>query len=428
MLRESFNAILLSVLLYWLGAGMTSSAGAAPSACVVFACDGTVQEQSFLSGQSNTWVVNYSRVLDRDSGCVIYRLPVGSGQLERLRLEANGVPFHLEFSGDGSHWEPLQVSGGGAASEQDFATCEVDFTAVQGETARTSGTAWFRLQPAGNPAPGFLQIEFLRLDVAGASLPPQFVPSNSRGQIALDAAGPLEILIGIGSVLFVWRWWRTSWWIWAAGVALWVVSVGLKVAWAWFTLEAVKRWLQAGLPGALAGPASWGYVGILTGIFECGIFLVVARWLKRHAWTWHDALALGTGFGAVEALATGVFTCLAATRTASWMQPGASFGALASSFERVLALVVHVASAALILHSLNQGTWRWFAAAFIYKSAIDAVAAWLQSAGAGWMASPWTMEWLFMAPFGVLGVLILIYLRRRWKETAGQPGNSTALP
>jgi len=217
-------------------------------------------------------------------------------------------------------------------------------------------------------------------------------------------------------VLVLWRRWRTTWRVWAGGAVLWVVSVALKVGFALVANQPVNLWLHAGLPRILADPAFWCYVGLLTGIFECGIFLVAARLIKRKQWSWREAVSLGVGFGAIEAMAMGAGTGFLAGQTSDWGCAITWSDVLAPAFERLLALLIHVAAVVMILRALVERQWRWFAASFAYKSAVDGVAAWLLLSGTSLRFSPWAMEWICFAPFALVGVAVLLHLRRVWTK------------
>jgi uncharacterized membrane protein YhfC len=206
--------------------------------------------------------------------------------------------------------------------------------------------------------------------------------------------------------------------VWGAGAALWAVSVAFKFVAAWLTVLPMNHWLHATLPYVWAEPFSWCYAGTLTGVFECGIFLVVARRIRRKGWTWGETLALGLGFGAIEAVGVGLVVGFSASQTGFWDCIGRSSDALTQPFERVLALLVHAAAAAMLLRGLLERKWRWFWASFVYKSAVDTVAAWLVISKSNLLFSPWLMEWLCFAPFAVLGLLLLFYMKRMWREPA----------
>jgi hypothetical protein len=106
-----------------------------------------------------------------------------------------------------------------------------------------------------------------------------------------------------------------------------------------------------------------------------------------------EALSFGVGFGAAEALTVGMLATLplALMLVAPAVLPHAMKEALTRVYggpvsmagivfppvERASALVFHVVSCAVVVHGCRVGRpWIWFAVAFVYKSAIDAIAAW----------------------------------------------------
>lgn len=224
-------------------------------------------------------------------------------------------------------------------------------------------------------------------------------------------------LVGGVPVFIVWRRWRIPWRVWGGGAVLWIVSVALKFSFALVSSGPVYRWLHAALPQSWADPVDWCYLGSLTGVFECGIFLVAARLIKRRQWSWREALSLGVGFGAIEALALGIASVLVCQAglwgcLATWSVP------LVPAFERLLTLPIHAAAAVMILRALIDRKWPWFWVSFAYKSACDSVAACLNLSGTSLRSSPWLMEWVCVAPFALIGVLVLLNLRRRWMESS----------
>lgn len=416
--RFIFAAPCLLLAALWTLVGGTNLFAAETNlnAFLVFTCDGTAREQQLLHEQAATWIINQTRALSTNASRVIYRIPVGSAKVERVQLELNVVPFLLEFSGDGNHWDPMISTDGTPSSPMQFNTHGAGFSPAQQEAAQHSGQAWFRIQPAGKSPSQCLQLQHFRLDVQGTGLPPQFVRPAWWRELVPLASGPLMFAVGATSMLLVWWRWGITWRILGAGAALWAVSVALKLAFAMVASQPVARWLHAALTKFWADPLFWSYVGLLTGIFECGIFLVVASFIKRSHWSWREAVALGVGFGAIEAMALGLVSGLSMNSTGPWASLTTGSEVLVPAFERLLALIIHVASVVMILHALIARQWRWFAASFVCKSAVDTVAAWLLLSGTSLRTSPWMMEWICIAPFALISVGALFHLRRVWTD------------
>ncbi len=181
----------------------------------------------------------------------------------------------------------------------------------------------------------------------------------------LPAAGCVGI--GTGAAVVWHRRARTRWTTLAVGAAVWLGSVASKVGWALPTNDLVRRHLPA--------PAYWIYIGLLTGVFEVGATLAVVRATRLRRADHREALTFGVGFGAIEAVLVGLAGLV---RTG----PVTLVTAVAPPLERATALVFHVVTCALVVHGFRVGRpWRWFALAFGYKSAVDAVATWALLAG-----------------------------------------------
>jgi len=201
---------------------------------------------------------------------------------------------------------------------------------------------------------------------------------------------PLFLLSGIGMILVavcsVWLWqrgkcslWPQVWW----GVLAWVVSVAVKTAVALPTTGFMKH--HSG------SPLIWVYVGLLTGVFECGIPLLLIKKSRLNQANWNGAVAFGTGFGGIEAFLLGLGSLVsvvlllaapglvpAATRD-TWVQ-GLQSGGLLSVvlpiIERAATLFVHILSSVLLIYAVRMRQQRWFWLAFAYKTAVDGIAGW----------------------------------------------------
>jgi uncharacterized membrane protein YhfC len=398
--------------------GKVSLIASAPSSYLAVACDGTSREQQVLVEQPGTWIVNRSRAVNPKRGSIIYRVPIGLAQLDRLSFEMNQVPYRLEFSADGTNWEALVSIVSIASKPMEFGMQGTGFTDAQRESAKASGYAWLRFRSASEAQSETIQLRRLRLNVRGVDVPGHFVRAAWWRESSSFATGPLMVAVAIVPVLFFWRPCRAGWRIWFGGAALWFISVALKLLIAVLANAPIQRWVKAALTPSWADLIFWSYIGLLTGIFECGILLVFARLIRRTQWTLGRALALGLGFGAFEALALGMLSSIAS----AWApQSNAAFGfstwsdALVGPFERLLTLPIHTVSVVLIVRALVKRQWRWFWASFVYKSAVDGVAAWLLLSGTNLLYHHWLMEWICFAPFALLGILGLVYLGKSWK-------------
>lgn len=201
---------------------------------------------------------------------------------------------------------------------------------------------------------------------------------------------PLFLLSGIGMILVavcsVWLWqrgkrslWPEVWW----GVLAWVVSVAVKTAVTLPTNSLMQR--HSG------NPLIWVYAGLLTGIFECAIPVLLIKKSRLRQADWNRAVAFGIGFGGIEAFLLGLGALVpivlllaapgqipAATRD-TWVQELRTDGLISIVLpivERAATLVVHVLSSVLLIYAVRMRQQRWFWLAFVYKTAVDGVAGW----------------------------------------------------
>ena len=174
------------------------------------------------------------------------------------------------------------------------------------------------------------------------------------------------------------------------------------------------------------------YIGLLTGVFEIGVTLVAALlWTKMSA----DAargVAVGIGAGAFEAILLGLtasvgviaaiviggqlrdqvvssVTASATVTPLSWLAP---------PVERVIAILCHTSSRAVVLLGVARGKWLLpFALGFLIMSTIDSVAGYVHLAGLMGKISVWWIE-LALAPAAILSIPIIAWCIRNWQDKA----------
>jgi len=228
------------------------------------------------------------------------------------------------------------------------------------------------------------------------------------------------IVVGIAFILY-WRLSkRVSMATFLLGAIAWVVAVALKLGFALLLNQRIQHLLSTRLRPSVADPLFWLYVGLLTGIFECGLLL--ALWPRFRRYDFNTAVAFGIGFGAIEAILLGlsslIFTAVAIADPAlfpkkimdsfavsAWVIP-------APIIERIVAVFAHIFACVLIVRSAQRKQLWYFWAAFVYKSLIDATAAWAQlSFKVNTTSHIWTTECIVFI-FGIIAFLGLIWLLR----------------
>lgn len=250
---------------------------------------------------------------------------------------------------------------------------------------------------------------------------------------------PLAFVSGLGmmlvAVVAVYLWKRTSHaqarWFWI-GAGLWFVAVAIKIGVALALNPPVVKWLDSQLERVPFLAAVGLFAGVESSICEIGLTLlavVIWRSLGRNA---GRAIAVGVGAGAFEAFILGVagvvvvalsMTSLpemdAIRRQIAEAQNSVPLFWLISPIERVLAILVHAASRALVLLGFVQRRWGMILGGFAIFTAIDGLAGATQASGKMGTFSPWWIE-LAVLPFAAISVPILRWCYRNWREPTGE--------
>lgn len=245
----------------------------------------------------------------------------------------------------------------------------------------------------------------------------------------LSGAG--MILVGWGAVVLWKRHYQVPFAFFAWGTAAWTIAVSLKYAVAILMKTPVETYVRGSFPPPIAAPVLWVYIGLLTGIFECGVVLLIVRWVSRiRQARWEEAVAFGMGFGAIEAilvglgysgfillvlfmperLPAGVIKMVGEIPDSPWPF------ILPPVVERISALLIHAFTSLLIIYSVIVTRWRWFWFAFLCKTAVDAFAAFLHiSYGIEnlTLQAYWLVEFVLFV-FGCIGAWITWTFRLQW--------------
>jgi uncharacterized membrane protein YhfC len=244
------------------------------------------------------------------------------------------------------------------------------------------------------------------------------------------------VLVAVGGVLYWRRRSRAGWrWFWA-GAAVWAVGVALKFAWALLLNEPILAAFRSTLPRSLYLGTGSLYIGVLTGVFEIGVTLAAALIWRRMARAPGRAVAVGLGAGAFEALLVAVAALVAVVVAVSGKVPGAAnqFARataltpvvwLVGPVERVLAILCHTSSRALVLLAVARRRWRYFWWGFLLMTGLDSVAGFAHLAGFIGTVNMWWVE-LAIAPFAIASIPIIGWCIRSWPEP--EAGENQAPP
>ena len=248
---------------------------------------------------------------------------------------------------------------------------------------------------------------------------------------------PFFLLSGLGmmavALLVVFDWRRHAGVPWSPflwGGLAWIVAIALKGI-GGIPTDAIRSALEGALPKGFAEPVLWIYIGLLTGVFECGVTLAFARMDRIRSQGWEGVVAFGLGFGAIEAFLVGLTSfvmVLLVWRIPDKLPqellqqalngPQSTLVIPASVLERINAIFLHAFASLLIVYAVQTGRWRWFWVSFLYKTAIDAAAGYLYiTYGIENLTTRgmWAFE-IANLPFGIVGVWGLVKFRERYRE------------
>jgi len=244
----------------------------------------------------------------------------------------------------------------------------------------------------------------------------------------------LFVIPGLGMIavalIFIIYWRRKSlspWFFFLWGGLAWFVAIVLKAGFAIPLNRKIIGFLDHSFPSDLASPLSWIYIGLLTGVFECGITLLFAMRRSIKGAIWKNVVAFGIGFGSIEALLVGMAALvgfLAAILVPTKLPPqvlaqfqASGIGLLvipAPIIERIAAILLHTFSCILIIYALRMRKWGWFWLSFIYKTGIDSLAACGHFSHAlANLGHLWLLESVAVI-FGLLGIWGIYFFSKKY--------------
>jgi len=263
--------------------------------------------------------------------------------------------------------------------------------------------------------------------------------SSSKSLISIVISGILMIVI---STLFMITWKTRSGvalkWILLGG-GIWAIGVFLKFVFAFLLNAPILEWFQYvfGKTGYLLVGSV--YIGVLTGVFEIGITLVFALFIKGMYENHRRGIGIGIGAGGFEALILG-FSQIGNTILILSGHAGgdALMTAIAQAsastpllwligpVERVIAILCHTSSRALVLIGVAKKRYIYFWAGFLIMTTIDAIAGYVHLADLLNKISMWWIE-LALLPFALISIPVIMWCVKNWNTRIQQHNNSQHL-
>ncbi len=251
--------------------------------------------------------------------------------------------------------------------------------------------------------------------------------------VTLVKVSPVALLGGMGMVVVALGYLayavarKLGWGYLGLGALAWVITVALKFVWAVPLNTPIYDALTKALPESVAMPLFYIYVGLLTGMTEVLLTWLFLRYTRLGLVPWGKALAFGIGFGAVEALLLGInsFSGVVAALVMPDTLPVDALAqiavannplwGLASIVERLFTCLVHIFCNVLLFYGAWKKDSRWFWLSFLFKSAIDAVAAFAQFWGLDALWKIWLIEAIVMV-WGLLSLWGIRWVQNRYPD------------
>ncbi|WP_254591220.1 YhfC family glutamic-type intramembrane protease [Methanocella conradii] len=168
----------------------------------------------------------------------------------------------------------------------------------------------------------------------------------------------------------------------AYGALFWAIAIVIKVVMDLTVSGPLYSWLYAFMPVEGAVAAAGLYLGLRTGIIENGIAYLGVKYSRLKEMGFKDAVAVGIGFGGIEAIVLGllslltVVTLLMSPALVSLL-PQSSIEQFEPLFmplpvvERLFMLFGHAFATALAIYAVKLADLKWLGIAVLYKTLID---------------------------------------------------------
>jgi uncharacterized membrane protein YhfC len=236
------------------------------------------------------------------------------------------------------------------------------------------------------------------------------------------------IAVGVVAVVFWQRLTRLQYrWFWV-GAGLWVVAVILKIIFALLTNVAVLGFMKKSLSYPLLVVGGGLYVGLQSSLCEIGLTLLAVLFWRKLGEGAERAIGIGVGAGAFEAVLLGLSSLtamvalLAGVPGTEKVREGIETAAavtpvfwLLGPAERVIAILCHSSSRALVLLGVTARKPSMVFSGFLIFTLLDGIAGAAHVSGKMGEISMWWIE-LALLPFALASLPIL-----KWCYTRPPP-------
>ncbi len=225
------------------------------------------------------------------------------------------------------------------------------------------------------------------------------------------------------------------------GAVLWAVAIGIKVIMDFTITQPLNSFALSVPPIVVALSVMSLYYGLRTGILECGIPYVAVIKTKLSRVTYDEAVAMGLGFGGIEAILLGAYALystflLVQPYEALGMIPFFSFDPQAllaipiPIVERAFILASHIFATVLVVYAVRRAELKWLCASIVYKTVGDGalIPLKLYLGGMG-LYGVWLIE-LFYGGMAIIALIGLWWLKKRYTgyTHGGSKVEKTSIP
>jgi len=254
----------------------------------------------------------------------------------------------------------------------------------------------------------------------------------------------LMIAMPIGLAVYLVRKFKTEWYLFGVGIAIFILSQVFHIPFNQWVLNPLV--LNLGLNLDQKG-VQLVVLGIIYGL-SAGLFEEIARYLGYRFWVkrdrnWKSALMYGAGHGGIESILLGFLVLLSFIQVISlqgvdlasvvdadqvelvrgqieayWATPWHL--AILGAVERLATICFHLSASVLVLQAFRRKNIAWLAVAIFWHTFVDAVAVY---ASRTW--NPYITEGIILV-FGILS-LGIIYLLKSNSQSEDE-GDSILIP
>jgi hypothetical protein len=235
-------------------------------------------------------------------------------------------------------------------------------------------------------------------------------------------AGIGMICVGAGAIA-LWRFWkRTPLKYFLYGGILWAIAIGIKLIMDFTITTPMAVTVQNSVPYLTYILFLSAYVGLRTGLLESGITYLAARKAGWSGLSLDDAIGVGIGFGATEAILLGIITIPTILSMISFsdfsLTQDLGLSIIMPIWERLFTMLCHISATALAILAVRPGKAWMLAVSILLKTVLDGALPLASYFGQpyGGMQTAIVIE-IYVAAIGIISIAALLWAMKRMEAT-----------